>query len=119
MQPIDRSPRLLASDARLETPEEMEPVQVATVVIRDGDARSDALEVLGERDRDGDEHARAGTHRGALKAARRHSYDGERHIGHEERAPENTRITSEFALPVRVAQHDRIGLSVETIVLGS
>src|SRR5690606_7642202 len=69
-----------------------------------------------ERDRDRDEKARTSADRGAVKPTRRHANDRQRDIVDGQRLPENLGIAAELALPVRVAQHDSFGLTVDPIV---
>src|SRR5690606_36988938 len=102
-----------------EAREEMDPVQVATLVIRDGQWGEGTNDAVGNRDRHEDARTALsdGADHCAVEFRWRYADDGQRHIVDEERAPEDVRVASECALPVRVAQHDRFRSSVDSIIL--
>src|SRR5690606_31632801 len=112
---IQRGGGLLAAHARLETAEDMDPVLVAALVIRQNgeEGRRPAAR---ERDRDRYENAGTGSDRRAVKSLWRHADDGQRYAVDVERASEDLCAAIELALPIRMAQHDRFGHAVDAIV---
>ncbi len=95
----------------------MRPVEIATCVIGEEGLRKDSGVVGGELDRDRHEQARTRPDRRAKEFSRRYADDGQRHVVDGERAAENAWVAAELALPIRVAQDDRFGLSLDAIVL--
>jgi hypothetical protein len=91
----------------------MGPIEAAVVVIRQRGRRA------GPTESDRHEHVRAGADRRPVKPPRRNADDRKRRSVDDERVPENLPVPAEFALPVRLAQYDRLGLSVNRVVLGA